>query len=105
MDAGRIVALDTPTGLLQKMAFPYTVGLATSRPLSPQEIEELTGALGDTVSTDGLDHRLRVKNGPQAMAQLLAWAAARRVTLEHLELVPASLEDVFLELTGRDLRD
>ena len=105
MDAGRIVALDTPTGLLQKMAFPYTVGLATSRTLSPQEIEELTSAMGDPVSTDGLDYRLRVKNGPQAMAQLLEWAAARQVTLEHLELVPATLEDVFLELTGRDLRD
>ena len=105
MDAGRIVALDTPTGLLQEMAFPYTVGLATSRSLSPQEIEDLTGALGDPVSTDSLGYRLRVKNGPLAMAKLLEWAAAQQVTLEHLELVPATLEDVFLELTGKELRD
>ena len=105
MDAGRIVALDTPAGLLQKLALPYTVRLATSRALSSQEIKELAGALGDPVSTDVLGYRLRVKNGPRAMAQLLEWAAARQVTIEHLELVPATLEDVFLELTGKELRD
>ena len=105
MDAGRIVALDTPAGLLQKLALPFTVRLATSRTLSSQEIEELAGALGEPVSADALGYRLRVKNGPRAVAQLLEWAAARQVTIEHLELVPATLEDVFLELTGKELRD
>ena len=105
MDAGRVLALDTPAGLLQTLAFPYEIRLTPHKSLSSQQIEELTGALGEPVSADGLDYRLRVKNGPQAMAQLLEWAAARQVTIEHLELVPATLEDVFLELTGKELRD
>ena len=42
--------------------------------------------------------------GPQVLADVTAWCAARGVMPEGLALVRRSLEDVFIELTGRELR-
>jgi len=36
---------------------------------------------------------------------LLGWSEGRGVDLRGLEVVPGILEDVFLQLTGRELRE
>jgi ABC-2 type transport system ATP-binding protein len=41
---------------------------------------------------------------PQLLASLTAWCAAQGVLAEQLSVERRSLEDVFLELTGRELR-
>ena len=106
MDMGRIVALDTPTNLLRVLDLPYLVKVVTSKPLSPPETEDLEGAPQDAnPATGGNSYQLRVKDAPEALARVLEWAAAQDGSLEHLEVVPATLEDVFLELTGKELRD
>ena len=105
MDLGRIVALDTPLNLLEKLGSPYLLKLVTSRHLLPQEIVELNMASEETAADNGRVYQLRVRDAPAAMAHVLQWAAATQVTLEHLELVPATLEDVFLDLTGKELKD
>ena len=105
MDLGRIVALDTPANLLRTLSSPNGVKLVTSRCLSDPEQEGLKRSPEDVLVADGTSYQLWVKDAPQALAHVLGWAAHIGVTLEHLELVPATLEDVFLELTGKDLRD
>ena len=105
MHTGRIVALDTPTNLLRTLPSPYVVKLVTSRPLAPHEAHLLKGFSDDILMGQDRTYQLRVRDAPQALANVLAWAADQEVTLEHLELVPATLEDVFLQLTGKELRD
>jgi ABC-2 type transport system ATP-binding protein len=41
---------------------------------------------------------------PQLLAMLTAWCAAQGVLAEDLAVERRTLEDVFLELTGRELR-
>jgi ABC-2 type transport system ATP-binding protein len=41
---------------------------------------------------------------PQLLATLTAWCANQHVLAEELAVERRSLEDVFLELTGRELR-
>ena len=41
---------------------------------------------------------------PQLLATLTAWCAREGVLAEHLAVERRSLEDVFLDLTGRELR-
>jgi ABC-2 type transport system ATP-binding protein len=41
---------------------------------------------------------------PQLLATLTAWCAAQGVLAENLAVERRTLEDVFLELTGRNLR-
>ncbi len=105
MDAGRIVALDTPSGLLLRIERPHSVKLSTARELSPQEVEALRPSPEDELTANGASCELRVKDASQTMAHVLEWASDSGITLEHLEVVPSTLEDVFLELTGKELRD
>ena len=105
MDAGRIVALDTPSGLLLRIERPYSVKLSTARGLSPQEMESLRPTPDDVLTADGVSCELRVKDAPQTMAHVLAWASNGGIALDRLQVVQATLEDVFLELTGKELRD
>ena len=105
MDIGRIVELDTPSDMVRRLSLPYLVKLITSRSLSPQETEKLTGFPSDILVTDGNSYQFRVKDSHEAMNRIVDWAATVDVPLEHVEIVPSTLEDVFLELTGRALRD
>ena len=105
MDAGLIAALDTPSNLLKTLVAPQVLKVVTSRPLAADETEELKISPEDTLVGDGTTYQIQVKNSPAALAHVMDWAVGRDVAIEHLELVPATLEDVFLELTGKDLRD
>ncbi len=105
MDAGRIVAQDTPANLVRSLDSPYLVKLVTSRPLLPEDTQHLREAYEDVMVADGNSYHVRVKNAPQALAHVFEWASARDITLEHLEVLPATLEEVFLEYTGKQLRE
>ncbi len=104
MDLGRIVALDSPTNLLRRLDSPYVVNMVTSRSLSEQECESLKAST-DVLAGNGRAYQLRVDDAPLALAHVLEWTASRDVTLEEIEVVPGTLEDVFLALTGKELRD
>ena len=105
MDAGRIVAQDTPANLVRSLDSPYLVKLVTSRPLLPVDTQSLREAYEDVLVADGNSYQVRVKDAPRALAQVFEWASARDITLEHLEVLPATLEEVFLEITGKQLRE
>ena len=49
--------------------------------------------------------RLRSSDAASTMPALMDWVSQNDVKLTHLEVTPANLEDVFLSLTGRALRD
>ena len=105
MDMGSVVALDTPANLLRNLDSPYVVKLVTSRLMSPHEAEGLRSSPDDVLIADERSYQLRVNNAPQALAHVLKWVDTCDVTLEHVEVLPATLEDVFLERTGKKLRD
>ena len=107
MDAGAVVAQGSPTELTgDDDVLSFTVA-----DLGP-DLTELSVALGDAVTlssgSSGVDHEIRARAGgpldPTVMAQLTGWLAARGRTPQRLQLGRRSLEDVFLDLTGRSLR-
>jgi ABC-2 type transport system ATP-binding protein len=94
MDRGRIVAKGSPRQLLQEhfaevmLELPRQDFPAAARELKLDLIE---GPERVEISTHDLEGTLR----------LLLEA---RVPLDHLRIRPANLEDLFLELTGTELR-
>ena len=48
---------------------------------------------------------LRLANSPSALRAMLEEIAKAGLGLENLQITPVTLEDVFLELTGDELRD
>jgi ABC-2 type transport system ATP-binding protein len=109
IDHGRIVALDTPAAL--------------KRTIRAEEVVHLEIALGgderaviDRLARSGTVARCERSNGTLAVTAHCASArdfvpaafdAARSTgaTIRHVEVVPVTLEDVFLALTGRALRE
>jgi ABC-2 type transport system ATP-binding protein len=103
VDAGRVVAEGTPDELTRageegKIRFRATSGLA---------LDSLRSALPDgTTVTESEPGRYLVAGdvSPQLLATLTAWCASQHVLPEDLAIERRSLEDVFLDLTGRELR-
>ncbi|MPZ98076.1 MAG: ATP-binding cassette domain-containing protein [Dehalococcoidia bacterium] len=107
MDSGRIAALDTPQALIRTLHAPYRVRLTTTEPLDPRAVEGIEGASAVECAheADGFVTRLRAQHAPGAAAALTALADGLGVTAVDLAVEPATLEDVFLAVTGRGLED
>ena len=113
MDRGKIVAIDSPGQLINRIETTYTVNLETSAPLTADQaaILQKGGSLqqvqtshpAETPSTNY--YVLRLDKTPAALNSALDGIVRSGISMKHLEIVPATLEDVFLELTGNELRE
>jgi ABC-2 type transport system ATP-binding protein len=83
MDESRVIALDTPDGLIGS--------LGTDVRISYRE--------------DGVDKVAYAADAQAAVLQTLTAAEANGATIENLTVRGPSLEDVFLNLTGREFRE
>jgi ABC-2 type transport system ATP-binding protein len=95
--AGRIVALGRPDELGAGLRAETIV---TFRSLGAANFESLKGSIDSSVENVGDITSIRTADAQALLGRLLAWAEARNVTLEHLEVRRPDLEDVFLELVG-----
>jgi ABC-2 type transport system ATP-binding protein len=103
VDQGRVIAQGTPRELKQRSAGTTRIELRLARPESDSALTQLEG-VADCRATDGVYvvHSTRV---PQTIVSLVKYLEAHGNELSSLEIAAPSLEDVFLELTGRSLRD
>jgi ABC-2 type transport system ATP-binding protein len=103
VDQGRVIAQGTPRELKQRSAGTTRIELRLARPESDSALKQLEG-VADCRATDGVYvvHSTRV---PQTIVSLVKYLEANGNELSSLDIAAPSLEDVFLELTGRSLRD
>ena len=104
MDQGRIVTLDTPTNLMRSLPAPYEVRASTLNEFSSNDLTDLD-CVTEVLDDQNQGFRLRSSDAASTMPALMDWVAKNDIKLTHLEVTPANLEDVFLSLTGRALRD
>jgi ABC-2 type transport system ATP-binding protein len=102
VDHGRIVALDTPRQLIQAN-FDETAIIFRQPHADRQHLSRLAGV--NRVTIEGDEVTLAAADVPAAMAALLDLARTRGAALENLHVRGPTLEDVFLKLTGRRLRE
>ena len=118
MDHGKLLAVDTPRNLVNQLDASYTVKLTMDNPMTEGQLENLHGRVEvlhsnqeDGAATDDEEinniqnaYLLRLPN-PSALKTLLDEITETGLVLENLQITPVTLEDVFLELTGTELRD
>jgi len=107
IDQGRIVASDTADNLKAEVAGDL-VDLEVADIDRAGEAAKRLGALGDGNSDVEIDGRRvsgRVQRAGRAIPGLLRDLDATGVTLDAIEVHRPTLDDVFLTLTGRSLRD
>jgi ABC-2 type transport system ATP-binding protein len=105
MDHGRIIALGTPRELIASIGVQHVVEFAgkAAGELDLSTVRRIDG-VRDVRSENG-QVRLQVTELHRAVPALLEELGRQGVALTELRTHSASLEDVFVDLTGRRLRD
>jgi len=103
MDHGRIIALGTVDALVDSRSTERTIRFDRIPGLVDGTLAALPG-VSRVAHDDGIT-LLYTRDVPAAVGALLAAAAALGVEPDNLGIRRPSLEDVFLDLTGRALRD
>ena len=111
IDRGRIVAADTADNLKAQVSGDL-IDLEVADPGLVSLAAEKLGAIAEPprhglpgVEVDGVHVRGRVQRAGHAIPGLLRELEAGEITLEAIEVHRPTLDDVFLTLTGRSLRD
>jgi len=105
VDLGKVIALGTPRALISSLGAEHVVefSVAGDSVLDPAALAALPG-VGEARLDNGV-WSLATSEVHLAVPALLAHLAAGGAALSHLTTHSATLEDVFVALTGRHLRD
>ena len=103
MDHGRVIALGTPLELIASLGADQIIEFNVKGELNDAALVALPGVRG--VRAREGDYALTVSEIGVAMPALLAEFERRRVEIVTMTTHQATLEDVFVSLTGRMLRD
>lgn len=106
IDHGKIVASDTQKNLKAQVAGDLVV-LTVADPGSASRAAQVldnAGAEGE-VAVDGSQVSARIPQAGRALPEIVGSLEAAGIGLESLDVTHPTLDDVFLELTGRSLRE
>ncbi|WNV88853.1 ABC transporter ATP-binding protein [Umezawaea sp. Da 62-37] len=99
IDAGRVVAIDSPAGLVSRVDSEQRVRFRPSRPIAEALFLELPEVSG--VRSHG--GQLVVTGSGNLLHAVTSVLARNQVVAAELRIEQASLDDAFVELTGRKL--
>ncbi len=106
VDHGKVIAQGTPAELIRSLGAEHVVQFGLSDGAAPIELADLR-ALEDVRAARPFagGYELQVGALHRTVPALLALLAQHHLELAHLTTHSATLEDVFVSLTGRQLRD
>jgi ABC-2 type transport system ATP-binding protein len=97
IDKGRVAALDTPAGLVRRSTGATVISFTPSAPLDEDEVNALPGL----VSVEHRGRRITLSGTDETVDAVITLLARTRVTAHQLRVTDATLDDAFLDLTGR----
>ncbi len=103
VDHGKRIALGTPAQLIDRIGGAHLVEITTNPPLPPEALADVRGVRAARVQGDGL--ALSIDEPHVALPALIARLVERGAQPTRLVSRTATLDDVFLTLTGRSLRE
>ncbi len=103
VDHGTVIALGTPRELKERSGDKTRLEVRLARPEPAEALRKLEGVSDCRILGDS--YVLQCQRPPQAIVSLVKHLESQGNELISLEIATPSLEDVFIELTGRRLRD
>jgi ABC-2 type transport system ATP-binding protein len=110
VDHGRVVALDTPEGLKRALKATEVVRLEVTAPATADlALVARVGAAGEVTQQERENGSLHLTVHCSSARDLVPFvidaARSESAELRNVQVLPISLEDVFISLTGRALRE
>jgi ABC-2 type transport system ATP-binding protein len=102
IEHGRIIDIDTPERLVERHCPERTVILATDDPAAEGMLQRMPRA--EEVSSNGKRFTIRGR-GDDFVTEVILCISENRIRVTDLRTILPNLEDVFLKLTGRSIRD
>ena len=103
VDHGRVIALGTPAELIRSLHAADVIEFLSDPLLPDEELRRLPGV--SEIHRRGPNQALAVTSVTESVPALLAAIDKAGARLAYLSTHRATLEDLFVSLTGRELRD
>jgi ABC-2 type transport system ATP-binding protein len=106
VDHGKVIALGTPRQLIADLGGEHVIEFTAAASIPPETVAGLKTLPGVvSVRSEGVGTAMAVQEPHTALPRLMDYLRTQSVTLAGLTTRTATLEDVFVTLTGRHLRD
>ncbi|MCK5187402.1 MAG: ABC transporter ATP-binding protein, partial [Deltaproteobacteria bacterium] len=104
IDKGEIIALDTPSNLIANTGLKSSIEFSVSQEDSKKILQGLKG-IGKVTQQSDNKFILNTKESSKTLKELTRFSDKNNINMDNISVRKATLEDVFLSLTGRGLRE
>jgi len=108
MDAGKVIASGTPKELMNSLPNPFRIEITVKKCPGDVSIKKIKGVVSVRhEEVEGTGHKciIGTKDVRTVLPELINMLKKQKIEFEDMEIVPANLEDVFIKMTGKELRD
>ena len=105
IDSGQIIAIGSPRELQDRSADQSAIEITLAQPLPEMSLPEWAEAIRTLVSEDRRHVTVYSKRPARSLVDVVKWIDGRGLELDDIHLSRPTLEDVFIELTGKQLRE
>jgi ABC-2 type transport system ATP-binding protein len=105
IDAGKIIEQGPPREIQKRVLGNTVVEITTNAPLPIDQLPEKIRNEKHTVRDDGRIFAMQSETPAALIVELVKFVEAHQLTLEDIIMKRPTLEDVFIELTGKKLRE
>jgi len=105
MDEGKIIAMGTPLELQKKSLEQSRIQIMVAQPLESGSLPAWPDAVDSKLDQDGRTLTVYSTRPARTLFEIMKWLDQQGLQLEDVHLKRPTLEDVFVELTGKKLRD
>jgi ABC-2 type transport system ATP-binding protein len=104
VDEGRIVAIGTPRQIQEKTLANSTIELECVKPLADGPLPQWAGAEKTTLDDSRTRITVTSSRPARTVVEMVKWLDGKGIELADIRIKRPSLEDAFIELTGKSLR-
>jgi ABC-2 type transport system ATP-binding protein len=105
VDAGKIIAIGSPRELQEKSATQSAIEMTLNREWEQGALPDWPEAIRAVLSEDKRHINVTSSKPARTLVEMVKWVDAHGMELEDVRLNRPTLEDVFIELTGKKLRE
>jgi ABC-2 type transport system ATP-binding protein len=105
IDGGKIIEQGPPREIQQRVLGHTVVEVTTDQPISVSELPEALRNEKFTLKMEGRVFAMQSEHPAALIVELVKWIDQHGLVLQDIQMKRPTLEDVFIELTGKKLRE
>jgi ABC-2 type transport system ATP-binding protein len=105
VDSGKIIAIGSPRDLQEKSANQSVIEITLTEAWRGGALPDWPEALSNHLTEDGRRIKVTSRRPARTLVEMVKWTDVQGIELNDVHLKRPTLEDVFIELTGKKLRD